>query len=64
MKKSLPIIIALVVIVVALTGWKFLSQNKETSTKDENGQTPTTQEEIQENIMVRLLLMASLAILF
>jgi hypothetical protein len=48
MKKSLPIIIALVVIVVALTGWKFLSQNKETSTKDENGQTPTTQEEIQE----------------
>ena len=45
MKKSLPIIIILVIIVAALAGWKFLGKGKTTSTQGGNQQTETAKEE-------------------
>jgi len=45
MKKSLPIIIILIIIVVALAGWKFLGKGKKTTTQGgtQEGQATPTQ---------------------
>ena len=45
MKKSLPLIIVLAVIVVGLTTWNFLGRNKQALIENGVQQTETTQEE-------------------
>ncbi len=47
MKKSLSLIIILVIIVAALVGWRFLGKGKTTSTQDGTQQTETSKEEPQ-----------------
>jgi len=42
MKKALPVIIILVIIVAALVGWKFLGKGKKTTTQGGTQQTQTT----------------------
>jgi len=49
MKKNLPIIIVLLVVVALLAGWKFLGKGKNLSNQVENQTTETKKEEADQN---------------